>query len=156
MTRVCYDEEQAWLVAALQAAALVASGAHDLKEMRWQAFEVSRAFAAIRHREKINGSDILALYEDVLSSAGGALGLGRKAGVGETRKALITRGRRDLASILSNLSKGRRVPAHPTSDLVEQVKAALQSTSGYPGDDSAPLKQSHIDCGQSDRVDPAD
>ena len=74
---------------------------------------------------RASGPQLLQLHDDVVSTIGNHLGLDRKASPAECRAVLQRKGARRLANSVGDLQRGRRFPAHPTRDIVQQVQTAL-------------------------------
>ena len=122
------DVDARWLAMALGEAAKVAACAKELRQLRWQAMEVSRAAmgpCAPKGTEHSGIDDLDLVLAEVRAAVGSHLdvpqaklwlrGLGEKGG--------------KMASMLSTVSKGRNSSAHPTArrliaDLRDLVKAS--------------------------------
>ena len=71
---------------------------------------------------------MLQLYDDVVACIGEWMHLGRKASPAECRATLQRKGARSLANTVGDLQRGRRFLAHPTHNVLQQVKQALASS----------------------------
>ena len=95
-----------------------------LDERRRLAARACGQAQASRHPPGDGRRDVLDRLEEVLAVAGQSLGV-PKPNVTTVKSVLRARGRGDLASRLSRLSKGRNAMAHPDVGLSTELREAL-------------------------------